>query len=244
MHGIPWPQGLKESFGYEAKPEDINLFSRSYIYPTMEELADQINIIMAHYNLKSIIGFGVGAGGNVLARFSMAHPEKIKYQKSITDNVKIIGHPDCMHFEYSIVICSPVFVFNSIGKFDIWSKMPSENVKVSTKTSSQSYAHRLHATWFLSVLPLTRAKLSAYRQACSLEGLESISKSHAPEPQQLQNQQRPLHPPTAPQVIPSSPLMVPVATPPSSPPSKDEPTHWQNTNIHITENPISEAAIC
>jgi predicted esterase len=43
----------------------------------MEELADQISIVMAHYNLKHIIGFGVGAGANILARFALLQPNKV-----------------------------------------------------------------------------------------------------------------------------------------------------------------------
>ncbi|XP_069689489.1 protein NDRG3 isoform X2 [Periplaneta americana] len=49
-----------------------------YLYPTMDELAEQINFVMSHFLLKNFIGFGVGAGGNVLARFAFAHPEKVE----------------------------------------------------------------------------------------------------------------------------------------------------------------------
>lgn len=44
----------------------------------MDELADMLNIVMAHYNLKSVIGFGVGAGANILARFALNHPNKVR----------------------------------------------------------------------------------------------------------------------------------------------------------------------
>jgi pimeloyl-ACP methyl ester carboxylesterase len=50
----------------------------------MDELAEQINFIMSHFLLKSIIGFGVGAGGNVLARFALAHPEKVRMLPEIS----------------------------------------------------------------------------------------------------------------------------------------------------------------
>nr|CAD7199883.1 unnamed protein product [Timema douglasi] len=56
------------------KPQVI----RSYIYPTMEELSEQILFVMSHYALRSVIGFGVGVGANVLARFALAHPEKVE----------------------------------------------------------------------------------------------------------------------------------------------------------------------
>lgn len=49
----------------------------------MDELANQLNFVMNHFNLKSFIGFGVGAGANILARFALAHPEKV-YDSSIS----------------------------------------------------------------------------------------------------------------------------------------------------------------
>ncbi|XP_015606693.1 protein NDRG3 isoform X4 [Cephus cinctus] len=56
--------------GAPTLPED-------YVYPSMEELAEQLLFVLGHFGLNSVIGFGVGAGANILARFSLAHPEKI-----------------------------------------------------------------------------------------------------------------------------------------------------------------------
>ncbi|XP_068621513.1 protein NDRG3 isoform X2 [Battus philenor] len=56
--------------GAPSLPED-------YIYPTMDELANQLNYVLGHFGIKSFIGFGVGAGANILARFALAHPEKV-----------------------------------------------------------------------------------------------------------------------------------------------------------------------
>jgi pimeloyl-ACP methyl ester carboxylesterase len=64
----------------------------------MDELADMLNIVMAHYNLKSIIGFGVGAGANILARFALNHPNKV--------NIKVISIVKLkQHAEYFQVEC-------------------------------------------------------------------------------------------------------------------------------------------
>lgn len=43
----------------------------------MDELADQLPFVLGHFGLKSVIGFGVGAGANILARFALAHPNKV-----------------------------------------------------------------------------------------------------------------------------------------------------------------------
>ncbi|XP_037300021.1 protein NDRG3 isoform X3 [Manduca sexta] len=56
--------------GAPSLPED-------YMYPTMDELANQLNYVMGHFGLKSFIGFGVGAGANILARFALVHPRKV-----------------------------------------------------------------------------------------------------------------------------------------------------------------------
>lgn len=57
--------------GASSLPED-------YEYPTMDELGEQINFVLGHFGVKSVIGLGVGAGGNILTRFALAHPEKVE----------------------------------------------------------------------------------------------------------------------------------------------------------------------
>ncbi|XP_042905349.1 protein NDRG3 isoform X2 [Parasteatoda tepidariorum] len=52
-------------------------FPENYIYPTMDQLSETILPVMKFYGLKHFIGFGVGAGANILARFSLEHPECI-----------------------------------------------------------------------------------------------------------------------------------------------------------------------
>ncbi|KAM3968463.1 misexpression suppressor of KSR 2 [Aphomia sociella] len=56
--------------GAPSLPED-------YIYPSMDELANQLNYVLGHFGIKTFIGFGVGAGANILARFALAYPQKV-----------------------------------------------------------------------------------------------------------------------------------------------------------------------
>ncbi|KAL4717518.1 hypothetical protein ACJJTC_000667 [Scirpophaga incertulas] len=44
---------------------------------SMDDLSNQINYVLCHFAIKSFIGFGVGAGANVLARFALANPQKV-----------------------------------------------------------------------------------------------------------------------------------------------------------------------
>lgn len=73
-------QSIK-SIIYVEKHKNIHInhqiYFDSYIYPTMDELAAQLLFVMSHFGLKSIIGFGVGAGANILARFALNHSEKV-----------------------------------------------------------------------------------------------------------------------------------------------------------------------
>lgn len=44
----------------------------------MDELAEQLMFVLSHFGLRHVIGLGVGAGGNILARFALANPEKVE----------------------------------------------------------------------------------------------------------------------------------------------------------------------
>ncbi|XP_045464884.1 protein NDRG3 isoform X2 [Harmonia axyridis] len=56
--------------GAQTLPED-------YIYPTMDELASQVSYVLTHFGIKQFIGFGVGAGANILARYALIYPERV-----------------------------------------------------------------------------------------------------------------------------------------------------------------------
>lgn len=43
----------------------------------MDELANQLDHVLRYFGLESIVGLGVGAGGNILARFAFRQPTKV-----------------------------------------------------------------------------------------------------------------------------------------------------------------------
>uniref|UniRef100_A0AAR5PA91 Protein NDRG3 n=1 Tax=Dendroctonus ponderosae TaxID=77166 RepID=A0AAR5PA91_DENPD len=57
--------------------EGAHTLPEDYIYPSMDELADQLNHVVLHFNLKHFIGFGVGVGANILCRYTLNHPEMV-----------------------------------------------------------------------------------------------------------------------------------------------------------------------
>lgn len=47
-------------------------------YPTMDQLSDIILAVLKHFRIQRIIGFGMGAGANLLARFQLSHPDMVE----------------------------------------------------------------------------------------------------------------------------------------------------------------------
>ncbi|XP_022083948.1 protein NDRG3-like isoform X3 [Acanthaster planci] len=47
-------------------------------YPDMDTLGEMLMSVVKHFGLKKFIGFGVGAGANILARFELAHPQLVE----------------------------------------------------------------------------------------------------------------------------------------------------------------------
>lgn len=48
-----------------------------FVYPTMDELAEAVLTVADHFSVKRFIGFGVGSGANILARFAMKHQSRV-----------------------------------------------------------------------------------------------------------------------------------------------------------------------
>ncbi|CDI98075.1 protein NDRG3 [Echinococcus multilocularis] len=46
-------------------------------YPRMDELAEMLTSVVDYFKIQYFIGFGMGAGSNILARFALHHPENV-----------------------------------------------------------------------------------------------------------------------------------------------------------------------
>lgn len=56
--------------GAAALPEE-------YEYPSMEQLSEQVQEVLNHFNIVRYIGIGVGLGANILVRHALAYPERV-----------------------------------------------------------------------------------------------------------------------------------------------------------------------
>ncbi|GFS70458.1 protein NDRG3 [Nephila pilipes] len=54
--------------------EDASTLPQGYTFPTLDILAEMVLAVLEHYGLKHFIGFGVGAGANILSRFALMYP--------------------------------------------------------------------------------------------------------------------------------------------------------------------------
>ncbi|XP_065561535.1 protein NDRG3-like isoform X3 [Artemia franciscana] len=58
--------------------EGCQTLPEGFAYPTMDELAEQLVEVLTHFQIPSIVGLGVGVGGNVLARLAINYPSKVE----------------------------------------------------------------------------------------------------------------------------------------------------------------------
>jgi len=52
--------------------------SKPFEYPTMDQLSETLLPVMRFYGIQRFIGFGAGAGANVLSRFALNHPDQVE----------------------------------------------------------------------------------------------------------------------------------------------------------------------
>ena len=61
--------------GQQDDSEDLPV---EYMYPTMDELSDMVGDVVNFFGIKRFIGFGVGAGANILSRYALWNPTRVE----------------------------------------------------------------------------------------------------------------------------------------------------------------------
>ncbi|RWS06826.1 Protein NDRG3-like protein [Dinothrombium tinctorium] len=64
-------------FHINAPGQETDRLPIGFEYPTMDQLASQVQDVLNHYNIKSFIGFGQGLGANVLSRLALLIPDSV-----------------------------------------------------------------------------------------------------------------------------------------------------------------------
>lgn len=57
--------------------ENAPILPDNYVYPSMDQLAEQLEAVLKHYEVKSFIGLGVGVGANILARYALQNSSHV-----------------------------------------------------------------------------------------------------------------------------------------------------------------------
>ena len=52
-------------------------FPETFQYPSIDELAELVCDVVAHFKLKSFVGLGIGAGASVLCRYGLKYPKLV-----------------------------------------------------------------------------------------------------------------------------------------------------------------------
>ena len=58
--------------------EDSEDLPAEYLYPTMDELSDMVGEVVNFFGIKRFIGFGIGAGANILCRYALWNPTRVE----------------------------------------------------------------------------------------------------------------------------------------------------------------------
>eukprot|EP00183_Erythrolobus_madagascarensis_P002629 CAMPEP_0185849216 /NCGR_PEP_ID=MMETSP1354-20130828/3788_1 /TAXON_ID=708628 /ORGANISM="Erythrolobus madagascarensis, Strain CCMP3276" /LENGTH=335 /DNA_ID=CAMNT_0028549699 /DNA_START=200 /DNA_END=1207 /DNA_ORIENTATION=- len=64
-----------EASGHHQLAQQI---AKDSAWPTLDQIAEKVNEVVTHFGLKNVMCFGVGAGAEVLVRFTLAHREKVR----------------------------------------------------------------------------------------------------------------------------------------------------------------------
>jgi predicted alpha/beta-fold hydrolase len=52
-------------------------FPETFQYPSMDDLAEAVSDVVAHFKLKSFVGLGIGAGASILCRYGLKYPKLV-----------------------------------------------------------------------------------------------------------------------------------------------------------------------
>ena len=110
--------------GQEENAKDL---PEDYEYPTMEEMSDVVREVTDYFDLKKMIGFGVGAGANVLARLALKAPQLVDCLILVNGNSGVATWSEwgyekmCSHYLKTAGMTTFVqdyFVYHYFGKVD------------------------------------------------------------------------------------------------------------------------------
>ncbi|CAH8596725.1 unnamed protein product [Schistosoma intercalatum] len=77
---------------FEAVRRRSSLLMNRSRYPNMDQLADMITSVLVHFGINYFLGFGMGAGSNILARYALRYPDQVLGLFLINPNASTHGY--------------------------------------------------------------------------------------------------------------------------------------------------------
>ncbi|XP_022529281.1 protein NDRG1b [Astyanax mexicanus] len=101
--------------------EGASTLPTGFTYPSMDQLAETLPIVLKHFNITSIVGLAIGAGAYILARFALNHPDLVEGLVLININAQAEGWMDwAAHKLSGLAHASPEIVISHLfGKEEI-----------------------------------------------------------------------------------------------------------------------------
>ncbi|VDN99579.1 unnamed protein product, partial [Rodentolepis nana] len=89
-------------FGRQTAYQNVaEVNSKPSHYPTMDELAEMLTTVVDYFKIDQFIGFGMGAGSNILARYALHHPEHVWALFLLNPNGSTHGYYEWFHNRWS-----------------------------------------------------------------------------------------------------------------------------------------------
>uniref|UniRef100_H3C829 NDRG family member 2 n=1 Tax=Tetraodon nigroviridis TaxID=99883 RepID=H3C829_TETNG len=74
--------------------EGAAAYPAGYQYPSMETIAEMIPAVLQFFNVRTVIGVGVGAGAYILSKFTLANPDSVEGLVLVNIDIQARGWKD------------------------------------------------------------------------------------------------------------------------------------------------------
>ncbi|CAD5209531.1 unnamed protein product [Bursaphelenchus xylophilus] len=116
---------------------DAKPFPLEYEFPSMEGLVDVIDSVVRHFNIKYFIGFGVGAGANVLLRYTLKNQSKVEALVLINAVISRAGWIEWGYEKLNIKSLRSTGMNNFVVEYLLWHYLGKRFDEVNPEVISQ-----------------------------------------------------------------------------------------------------------
>lgn len=114
---------------------------KDYVYPTMDQQAMSILSVIEHFGIKSFIGFGVGAGANILCRFALARPERVDALIIINANASKSGWIEWAYQKWNAWYLKSNMVTAGVEEYLLWHWFGNKTIETNADLVSSFVDH-------------------------------------------------------------------------------------------------------